>query len=139
MIQRPKALICYICGREYGTHSLEIHLKTCKKKWAKEQEELPVKKRRPCPKTPPGFTNMVRVAQGKKPLEDLPTNLDDKPIGSLNPGEAIQAYNEAAYANWDQEVLEPCESCGRTFRPAALEIHKKSCKPGKPLKRPIVS
>ena len=30
---RPKALMCYICGREYGTASLEIHLKTCKKKW----------------------------------------------------------------------------------------------------------
>ena len=30
---RPKTLICYICGREYGSASLEIHLKTCKKKW----------------------------------------------------------------------------------------------------------
>ena len=35
--QRPKALMCYICGREYGTTSLEIHLKTCKKKWEIEQ------------------------------------------------------------------------------------------------------
>ena len=26
--QRPKALICYICGRQYGTNSLKIHLKT---------------------------------------------------------------------------------------------------------------
>ena len=33
---RPKALMCYICGREFGTASLEIHLKTCKKKWAIE-------------------------------------------------------------------------------------------------------
>lgn len=30
---RPKALVCYICGREFGTASLEIHLKTCKRKW----------------------------------------------------------------------------------------------------------
>lgn len=28
-VGRPKALVCYICGREYGTRSLEIHLKTC--------------------------------------------------------------------------------------------------------------
>jgi len=38
---RPKALMCYICGREYGTTSLEIHLKTCKKKWDIEQEKKP--------------------------------------------------------------------------------------------------
>ena len=36
-VSRPKTLICYICGREYGTASLEIHLKTCKKKWDLEQ------------------------------------------------------------------------------------------------------
>ena len=34
--QRPKALVCYICGREYGTRSLEIHLKTCQKKFLNE-------------------------------------------------------------------------------------------------------
>ena len=39
--QRPRALMCYICGREYGTTSLEIHLKTCKKKWDVEQEKKP--------------------------------------------------------------------------------------------------
>ena len=33
MVKRPNALVCYICGREYGTRSLEIHLKTCEKKW----------------------------------------------------------------------------------------------------------
>ena len=33
---RPKALMCYICGREYGTASLDIHLKNCQKKWELE-------------------------------------------------------------------------------------------------------
>lgn len=49
MIERPKALVCYICGRQYGTASLEIHLKTCKSKWDIEQENKPVNLRRPCP------------------------------------------------------------------------------------------
>lgn len=31
--KRPKTLICYICGREYGSASLDIHLKACRKKW----------------------------------------------------------------------------------------------------------
>ena len=30
---RPKTLICYICGKEYGTASLPIHIKSCEKKW----------------------------------------------------------------------------------------------------------
>ena len=38
LIVRPKSLMCYICGREFGTASLEIHLKTCRKKWEIEQE-----------------------------------------------------------------------------------------------------
>jgi hypothetical protein len=32
-VQRPKTLVCFICGREYGTKSLEIHIKACEKKW----------------------------------------------------------------------------------------------------------
>ena len=35
-LTRPKALMCYICGREYGSASLEIHLKACRKKWDQE-------------------------------------------------------------------------------------------------------
>ena len=49
---RPVACTCYICGREYGTHSLQIHIKTCKKKWEYEQAKLPKKKRKPCPEPP---------------------------------------------------------------------------------------
>ena len=39
-------------GREYGTHSLQIHIKTCKKKWEIEQSKLPKKRRRPLPQAP---------------------------------------------------------------------------------------
>jgi len=31
--ERPRQLMCYICGREFGTASLPIHLKSCKTKW----------------------------------------------------------------------------------------------------------
>lgn len=40
-VRKPKALVCYICGREFGTASLEIHQRTCKKKWEAEQAKLP--------------------------------------------------------------------------------------------------
>ena len=35
--KKPKAYVCYICGREFGTASLEIHLKACKKKWEAQE------------------------------------------------------------------------------------------------------
>ena len=56
---RPKALMCYICGREYGTASLEIHIKTCKKKWDIEQEKKPPNQRRPCPEPPQNFDEAI--------------------------------------------------------------------------------
>ncbi len=46
-------------GREYGTASLPIHIKSCKTKWEIEQEKLPVKQRRPLPQPPQNF-NEVR-------------------------------------------------------------------------------
>lgn len=67
-MQRPRTLVCYICGREYGTKSLEIHIKACEKKWDNQQSLLPSKKRKACPEAPRGFKNMIRAAQGKKPL-----------------------------------------------------------------------
>ena len=29
----PKSIGCYICGKQYGTASILIHLKSCQKKW----------------------------------------------------------------------------------------------------------
>ena len=56
---RPKALMCYICGREYGTKSLEIHIKTCIKKWEIEEGKKPRKERRPLPQPPKEFNNVM--------------------------------------------------------------------------------
>ena len=79
---KPKALVCYICGREYGTRSLEIHIKTCAKKWDNEQNKLPKRvKRKPCPEAPPGFANMIRIAQGKKPKPELGMPVEHQVVG----------------------------------------------------------
>lgn len=56
---RPKALMCYICGREYGTKSLEIHIKTCIKKWEIEESKKPKRERRPLPQPPKEFNQIV--------------------------------------------------------------------------------
>ncbi|XP_054445299.1 zinc finger protein 474-like [Pteronotus mesoamericanus] len=54
---RPKTLICYICGREFGTLSLPIHEPKCLEKWKIENDRLPRELRRPLPqKSQPPIT-----------------------------------------------------------------------------------
>ena len=107
----PNAVICYICGRKYGTSSITIHEPQCLKKWHLENKELPKRMRRPPPVRPQGFGNFT---QG--------TN-----IHAL--GQEIDAMNELSYQS-SQKQLIPCENCGRTFLPDRLAVHQRSCRPG---------
>uniref|UniRef100_A0A8D2CM09 C2HC/C3H-type domain-containing protein n=1 Tax=Sciurus vulgaris TaxID=55149 RepID=A0A8D2CM09_SCIVU len=45
-------LVCYICGREFGTMSLPIHEPKCLEKWKVENDRLPKELRRPLPQKP---------------------------------------------------------------------------------------
>ena len=104
---RPKSVVCYICGREYGTMSISIHIKACEKKWDIEQAKKPKGERRPCP--------------------TAPTNFDDILTGKVS-NEKMNEYNDEAFTNWNEKVLEACPNCARTFLPDRLEIHLKSCR-----------
>ena len=42
-------------GKEYGTASIEIHLKSCKQKWDMEESKKPLRNRRPLPEPPKNF------------------------------------------------------------------------------------
>ena len=46
-------------GREFGTASLEIHIKQCKVKWENEQAQKPKNERKPLPKPPQNFDDMI--------------------------------------------------------------------------------
>ena len=50
--QGPKTVICYICGREFGTKSISIHEPQCLEKWKIQNNQLPKEQRRPIPKKP---------------------------------------------------------------------------------------
>ena len=51
---RPRMLVCYLCGREYGTMSLPIHVPQCQQKWRNEELKKPKRERRKMPEPPPG-------------------------------------------------------------------------------------
>lgn len=81
---------------------------------------------------------MILAAQGKKPIrndknDDLNVEFD-APLNMRSAADVMEEYNQNAFANWNDKVLDACPNCDRTFVPRALAIHLKSCKPGKPLK-----
>ena len=108
----PRTVVCYICGREFGTKSIGIHEPQCLKKWHVQNDQLPKNQRRR-PPVKPVVVELPKISAG----------------GSYN----LEQFNEAAWQA-AQSNLVPCENCGRTFNPDRLPVHQKSCKPGKPLK-----
>ena len=122
---RPRALICYICGRQYGTNSLKIHLKQCAKLWEDREALKPKHDRRSVPEPPKAFTAAFeRAKSGKK----------SKNISNAQ----IEAQNRAAFNAYNDTSLFPCPHCGRTFLEEPLARHLKVCRPdsiiGKKLK-----
>jgi hypothetical protein len=81
---KPRALTCFICGRGYGTSSLEIHIKNCEKKFLAMEAQKPKKERRPLPTRPD-----VAVATGG---------------GGTASAEAMHAYNDAAFHAYNDQV-----------------------------------
>ena len=97
--------VCYLCGREFGTASLAIHVKECKKRYEREHGK-------PAPEAPdiPGLGG----GGGTEDRVIMPSAKD------------WEAYNEQAWAS-AQAQLSPCELCGRTFQSDRLPVHKRGC------------
>ena len=107
---KPPALVCHICGREYGTTSLKIHLPQCEKLWIERESLKDRRDRRPVPKPTPNMMNSVNI---KDPA-------------------AMAAYNQQATQEFNQRALVACPHCGRTFFEDRLAIHLRSCRADAP-------
>ncbi|NXH32181.1 ZN474 protein, partial [Myiagra hebetior] len=105
VVRRPPTVICYICGREYGTKSISIHEPQCLKKWRRKLGPL---------------SRAVQRAYSQ--VRYAPTHCHAKGFYDLD------ALNEAAWTS-AQAQLVPCDICGRTFLPDRLIVHQRSCKP----------
>ena len=102
---KPRALVCHICGREFGTKSLAIHIKACTKKWEDAEAQKPPRERRPVPQVPQAAA--------------------DVPIGASNAD--LDRRNEVAMAAFEEQAMMQCEHCGRTFLAERLPVHQRSC------------
>ena len=83
---------CYLCGRDFGSRSIAIHVPNCAKKWEDEQRILTKSQRRPPPQAP--------------------ENLDRVMAGELE-GEELKIFNKAAVKQWNEAVLVGCCHCKR--------------------------
>lgn len=102
--QRPVAYCCYLCGAQFGSQSLGIHLGACREKWERVEGAKPAHERRPLPPPP-------EEMEAGGPLPSAPAEVD--------------AFNARMFEYYDRISLTPCAHCGRTFRPDALEKHAK--------------
>lgn len=69
-----------------------------------QEAQKPAGQRRPAPSIPPELVG------------ELPKTAKD-----------IQAFNDIMFQEYNTHSLDPCPTCGRTFRPEALAKHMGSC------------
>ena len=110
--QRPRGLICPLCGREYGTASLQIHMKTCRQKFELQQQDLPKNLRKSADK-------IIAAYEQNQAMMSMSVGGG----GNYN----LDALNDQAFNTYNKEALVPCSNCGRTFLPDRLIVHQRSC------------
>ncbi|KAK0180898.1 hypothetical protein PV327_003231 [Microctonus hyperodae] len=104
---QKRTTTCYICGRDFGTASIDIHEPQCLKKWRIENAKLPLNQRRKEPQKP------EIIYQDKSSSEN----------------EIIDwsATNEERWRSHLGQLI-PCKHCKRTFNPDRVSIHERTCK-----------
>eukprot|EP00547_Thalassionema_nitzschioides_P010699 CAMPEP_0194260902 /NCGR_PEP_ID=MMETSP0158-20130606/45748_1 /TAXON_ID=33649 /ORGANISM="Thalassionema nitzschioides, Strain L26-B" /LENGTH=891 /DNA_ID=CAMNT_0039001007 /DNA_START=62 /DNA_END=2738 /DNA_ORIENTATION=+ len=104
-INAPTTYICYVCGRQYGSKSIDIHEKQCLDIFRKQQACLPPKERKEEPVRPPYRASTTRLARNAMALEEH-----------------------------EKKVMESCPGCQRTFSGKdKLRKHMKGCDEAKAL------
>ncbi|KAK9848940.1 hypothetical protein WJX84_004493 [Apatococcus fuscideae] len=154
MSAKPRGYTCYLCGQQYGSNSLKIHIPQCQEMWVKKEEWKPKRERRPVPPPPPELdadlpTNATMVDQfnatmsdywnkekrekveaAKLPSERRPIPLEPAELEHDLPTSAadVDAFNARMFDYYNNRSLVGCPNCGRTFTPEALAHHAKACK-----------
>ncbi|CCW69125.1 unnamed protein product [Phytomonas sp. Hart1] len=111
---RPILPSCYLCGRQFGTTSIGIHVPQCyAKKLAQWEAGDP-------------------ATRGTKPRH--PDNVNWRG----GPGVSIEEQSDIQFREFLIN-LEPCPNCGRRFLADRLVVHLRSCRPGNTSRPPVHS
>jgi hypothetical protein len=98
---------CYICGRDFGTKSISIHIPNCIKKWDAAQKKLPKEQRRAPPSAPVDLERWQCTLYLTFPGGHL------RVIKGELKGEQLDQYNTQALQDWNTAALSGCEHCKR--------------------------
>ncbi|CAD8047844.1 unnamed protein product [Paramecium primaurelia] len=109
---RPKSLLCTICGREFGTASLEIHQKTCIKKYQNDLMNMD-----------PGHRQQMPTTQ------EILQKLDQEKQFRTQVGTKVGQKSQQVLYEQPQQViaLVGCRKCGRRFNPDRIRKHESVC------------
>ncbi|KAK3274927.1 hypothetical protein CYMTET_16918 [Cymbomonas tetramitiformis] len=113
-MSRPRTLVCYLCGNEFGTKSLLIHIPQCQQKWLTAEASKPPKERRALPAAP----NELEWVSSANRLSEAD----------------IDEFNDRMYHLWETRGLMTCKHCGRSFKEEAFKRHSKGCTAASPSK-----
>ncbi|KAG5507541.1 hypothetical protein JKF63_06490 [Porcisia hertigi] len=101
--QRPQLRVCYLCGQQFGSTSIGIHVPQCYQKKLSQWEVNDPAVRGPKPKHP----DSVKWKGGN--------------------GVSAEAINKEQYQEYNAQLV-PCPNCARTFLPDRLPVHLRGCK-----------
>ena len=126
-MKKPPTVVCYICGREYGTKSISIHEPQCLKKFESENRKLPINKRKPFPK---------KLVEERTKVAQFVSMEDEMVVVSARPAdqhpykdlvdETMDFIFQQCYSDFERELV-PCKRCGRKFAPDRHKIHEPNC------------
>ncbi|CAJ1991901.1 zinc-finger of a C2HC-type [Leishmania donovani] len=141
--QAPKFIICYLCGRQFGTASIDIHRPQCYLKrlivWERGDPAI----RGPKPLSPKEHGKMMKARTANAEAAGGPATgggysctgrIGGGGFGRQAPLNDVELYNQLQMEAFNDTALSPCPNCGRTFLPDRLQVHLKSCRPGKTAK-----
>ncbi|XP_071053485.1 uncharacterized protein [Onthophagus taurus] len=151
----PKTLMCYICGREFGTMSLPIHEPKCLEKWERENANLPRDLRRKKPVKPD--KPLTREEYNTYAWESAQANLvpckncnrtfyPDRLMVHLKTCKPSQSSLTRKLAKFEELRVQqksattrmasppgsnpkgiPCSVCGRLFGTQSIKFHEPQC------------
>ena len=121
VLKKPPTVVCYICGREYGSASIGIHEPQCLKKFIAENMKLPIRERRPLPKKEQQISGVIQ-GLSRDDRELVQSELPEKLRETL-----VQSFFLDSYSQFEQSLI-PCNKCGRRFSQERHGIHAPNCK-----------
>ena len=125
-------LLCHLCGRQFGSASLEIHQRTCRLRFEREHG-------RAAPEAPAGGDSVAAAQFYESEVMEAcpycartfqPGRLEVH-LRSCGKGKPpLQAPERTAAKKLEAErpALPVCHLCGRQFGSASLEIHQRTCR-----------